>query len=93
MSKTALKNGWIEVGATIIVCALAPGGILIGIAIILRWLFKGARQWIGIDVSPTGWDSDMIEYPCVFEHKGRRYMLYAGNKFGATGFGLAVLAH
>jgi len=47
----------------------------------------------GLDVSPDGWDSDMIEYPCVFEHRGRRYMLYAGNKFGATGFGLAVLEH
>jgi hypothetical protein len=44
----------------------------------------------GIDVSPEGWDSQMIEYPCVFDHKGRRYMLYAGNGFGASGFGLAV---
>jgi hypothetical protein len=44
-----------------------------------------------IDVSPEGWDSDMIEYPCVFDHFGRRYMLYAGNGFGAAGFGLAVL--
>lgn len=48
---------------------------------------------VGIDVSPAGWDSDMIEYPCVFEHNGRRYMLYAGNHFGATGFGLAVLEY
>lgn len=44
----------------------------------------------GIDVSPDGWDSEMIEYPCVFDHEGRRYMLYAGNGFGRTGFGLAV---
>jgi predicted GH43/DUF377 family glycosyl hydrolase len=44
----------------------------------------------GIDVSPAGWDSDMIEYPCVFDHDGRRYLLYAGNGYGATGFGLAV---
>jgi hypothetical protein len=44
----------------------------------------------GIDVSPAGWDSDMIEYPCVFDHRGRRFMLYAGNDFGKTGFGLAV---
>ena len=44
----------------------------------------------GIDVSPEGWDSDMIEYPCVFDHGGRRFLLYAGNGFGATGFGLAV---
>ncbi len=46
---------------------------------------------VGIDVSPTGWDSDMIEYPCVFDHGGNRYMLYAGNGYGLEGFGLAVL--
>jgi hypothetical protein len=45
----------------------------------------------GIDVSPSGWDSEMIEYPFVFDHKGQRYMLYNGNDFGRTGFGLAVL--
>lgn len=45
----------------------------------------------GIDVSPSGWDSEMIEYPCVFDHAGRRYLLYAGNAFGRTGFGAAVL--
>src|SRR5262245_17270250 len=46
---------------------------------------------VGIDVSPEGWDSEMIEYPFVFDHKGERYMLYAGDGFGRTGFGLAVL--
>jgi predicted GH43/DUF377 family glycosyl hydrolase len=46
---------------------------------------------VGIDVSAEGWDADMIEYPCVFDHDGRRYMLYAGNGYGRTGFGLAVL--
>jgi hypothetical protein len=45
----------------------------------------------GIDVSPSGWDSEMICYPSVFEHKGRLYMLYNGNGYGKTGFGLAVL--
>jgi hypothetical protein len=44
----------------------------------------------GIDVSAEGWDSEMIEYPFVFDHEGVRYMLYAGNGFGRTGFGLAV---
>jgi hypothetical protein len=46
----------------------------------------------GIDVSPTGWDSEMIEYPFVFNHKRRHYMLYNGNRYGASGMGLAVLA-
>jgi hypothetical protein len=49
------------------------------------------KELPGIDVSPEGWDSEMIEYPCVFDHGGERYMLYAGNTFGRTGFGLAVL--
>jgi len=46
---------------------------------------------VGIDVSPSGWDAEMIEYPFVFDHKGQRYMLYNGNGYGRTGFGLAVL--
>jgi hypothetical protein len=45
----------------------------------------------GIDVSATGWDAEMIEYPYVFDHKGLRYMLYNGNGNGKTGFGLAVM--
>jgi len=45
----------------------------------------------GIDVSRKGWDSEMIEYPYVFDHKGHRYMLYNGNGYGRSGFGLAVL--
>jgi len=44
----------------------------------------------GIDVSPSGWDSEMIEYPFVFEHGGDRYMLYNGNGYGLTGIGLAM---
>jgi predicted GH43/DUF377 family glycosyl hydrolase len=44
-----------------------------------------------IDVSESGWDSEMVEYPFVFDHKGDRYMLYAGNTFGRSGFGLAIL--
>jgi len=46
---------------------------------------------VGIDVSPSGWDSEMIEYAFVFDHNGKRYMLYNGNGYGKTGFGLAVL--
>jgi hypothetical protein len=45
----------------------------------------------GIDVSDQGWDSEMIEYPFIFLHKGEYYMLYNGNGYGKTGFGLAVL--
>ncbi|MDX1922061.1 MAG: hypothetical protein SFW65_02885 [Alphaproteobacteria bacterium] len=57
---------------------------------------KDTKEWklaldqSGIDVSTDGWDSEMIEYPFVFDHKGQRYMLYNGNGYGKTGFGLAV---
>lgn len=44
-----------------------------------------------IDVSESGWDSEMVEYPFVFDHNGSRYMLYNGNGYGKTGFGLAIL--
>jgi len=46
---------------------------------------------VGIDVSKTGWDSEMIAYPFVFEHKNKKYMLYNGNDYGRTGFGYAVM--
>jgi len=46
----------------------------------------------GIDVSSSGWDSESIQYAHVFTHAGRLYMLYNGNGYGATGFGLAVRA-
>ena len=46
---------------------------------------------VGIGVSGAGWDSEMIEYPFIFDHSGHRYMLYNGNGYGRTGFGLAVL--
>ncbi len=54
-----------------------------------KWMLdlKGA----GIEVSPSGWDSEMIAYPFVFNHRGVWYMLYNGNGYGKTGFGLAVL--
>jgi hypothetical protein len=56
----------------------------------LHWERQDHR--VGIDVSASGWDSEMIEYPFVFDHDGERYMLYNGNRYGASGFGLAVLA-
>lgn len=45
----------------------------------------------GINVSADGWDSQMQCYPHVFQLNGAIYMLYNGNDFGRTGFGLAVL--
>lgn len=54
----------------------------------LKWDRKDA--FAGIDVSSEGWDSEMICYPYVFEHCGTMYMLYNGNGYGSSGFGLAV---
>ena len=45
---------------------------------------------VGIGISESGWDSEMVEYPYVFTHNGQRYMLYNGNEFGKRGFGLAI---
>ncbi len=56
----------------------------------IRWERKDEEA--GIDVSKSGWDSEMIEYPFVFDHKGKRYMLYNGNDYGKTGIGFAVQA-
>lgn len=55
----------------------------------LRW--KRLDHLVGIDVSSAGWDSEMIEYPFVFDHRGQRFMLYNGNGYGKSGFGLAEL--
>ncbi len=56
----------------------------------IKWERKDDE--VGIDVSESGWDSQMICYPCVFDHKGKKYMLYNGGRYGDNGCGLAVLA-
>lgn len=55
----------------------------------VTWERKDSRA--GIDRSEEGWDSFMIGYPHVYEHRGRKYMLYNGNGFGESGFGYAIL--
>ncbi|MGP8217103.1 MAG: hypothetical protein ACLQQ4_16155 [Bacteroidia bacterium] len=58
---------------------------------------KDGKKWqrkddeVLLDVSKDGWDSDMVCYPYIFDYNGDRYMLYNGNGYGKTGFGLAVL--
>ena len=54
----------------------------------VRWIRDDEK--CGIDVSADGWDSDMICYPCILDYKGARYMIYNGNGYGKTGFGIAV---
>ena len=46
---------------------------------------------VGIDLSETGWDSEMITYPHVSTIDGRILLFYNGNDFGREGFGYAEL--
>lgn len=55
----------------------------------LNWIRKDSE--VGIDVSSDGWDSQMIEYPFVFQRGKTKIMLYNGNGYGQTGIGYAVL--
>jgi predicted GH43/DUF377 family glycosyl hydrolase len=55
------------------------------------WIRKDDE--VGIDVSTSGWDSQMIAYACVVQHKDKFYLFYNGNNCGETGFGYAVLEH
>lgn len=54
--------------------------------------FERRDDSLTIQASPAGWDSEMVCYPHVFVHKGQKMMLYCGNGYGRTGFGLAVEA-
>jgi hypothetical protein len=51
---------------------------------------KWQRRPADIDVSADGWDAEMIAYPSLFVHNGRRFLFYNGNHYGKTGFGMAV---
>jgi predicted GH43/DUF377 family glycosyl hydrolase len=46
---------------------------------------------VGLNVSESDWDSEMICYPSILTHENKKYMLYNGNGYGKTGFGIAVL--
>ena len=54
------------------------------------WVLK-LKQQASLSESHSEWDVDMQAYPFVFDHEGARYMLYNGNGYGLTGFGLAML--
>jgi hypothetical protein len=55
----------------------------------IDWLRKDDEA--GIAASDSGWDSEMVCYPCVVDAAGKRYLFYNGNRHGSTGFGYAVL--
>ena len=43
-----------------------------------------------IDISSTGWDSEMICYPSVVKYNDTLFMFYNGNGFGQSGIGYAT---
>lgn len=55
----------------------------------IDWIRKD--DLVGIDVSESGWDSEMICYSAVMNIGKQYYLFYNGNEFGKTGFGLAEL--
>ena len=70
-----------------------PGrGYRIGYAVsndLFNWERNDSKA--GISVSESGWDSESVSYPYVFELDNKIYMLYQGNEIGRNGFGLAEL--
>ena len=55
----------------------------------LHW--RRRDELIGLDVSDEGWDSDSVEFGVDVETAGKTWLLYDGNDFGGTGFGIAEL--
>jgi hypothetical protein len=55
----------------------------------LHWIRKDEEA--GMESSASGWDSEMVAYAHVFDPPGVRAMVYNGNGYGKTGFGLALL--
>lgn len=45
---------------------------------------------IELDVSPNGWDSEMVAYPYIIKEKNNLIMFYNGNEFGKSGIGVAT---
>lgn len=48
------------------------------------------REGAGIEADPSNWEGGAITYPATFEQMGKKWMLFNGEGYGATGFGLAV---
>lgn len=54
----------------------------------LEWTRRDPE--VGLARSDSGWDSEMICYPCVVSAGGAQLMFYNGNGHGASGFGVAI---
>jgi len=56
---------------------------------LINWTRNDEKS--GIELGESGWDSEMMCYPHIFQVQDQVFMLYNGNEFGKFGFGLAVL--
>lgn len=55
----------------------------------INWIRRDDKM--NLDVSETGWDSEMICYSSVVSVDNKDYLFYNGNNNGETGFGYAEL--
>ena len=54
----------------------------------IHWIRKDAE--LTSDLGQSDWDSEMQCYPYVFNWENEFYMIYNGNGYGKTGFGIAI---
>ena len=67
-------------------------GYRIGYAVsddLIHWERDDSKA--GLEPSASGWDSEMVSYPHVFDVDGQTYLAYLGNQVGREGFGIAQL--
>jgi hypothetical protein len=57
----------------------------------INWVRKDDE--VNLQLSESGWDSEMICYGFVLSHLGQKYMLYNGNGYGKSGIGLAKISN
>ena len=55
----------------------------------LEWSKQNGKACLS--VSRSAWENREVTYPFVFRHLQNHYILYNGNDYGKTGFGLAKL--
>lgn len=53
--------------------------------------FKRLDNLVGIDVSSSGWDSEMVAFAERFAYRDKVYLFYCGNHYGMGGIGYAEL--
>lgn len=55
----------------------------------ISWIRNDEK--LGLKLSKTGWDSEMMAYPSIVATRSKNYLFYNGNNYGHDGFGYATL--